>query len=369
MHALAEGLVERSAVGRPDGGSPCSKAGRQDAPENHLLGGSALLLRLRRRRRRRSLTRRRGRQSGWALGIGRAVGHGGVRGCPGCLGPDGPTLVNRLSGLVEAEGRAVLHDISPDDRVVVAQLRHFGVGGEHGRVLRQVLGHEGVRQRGHRVANGCIVHVRERHGRCALGCGCGRGGRGSAQLSQLLSQSLDVGAPPLIRHLERVQSGKTLDALGQLVRRRHLGAFDQDGDDPEVLRREGGLDLEADEVVGLVDPPDVCPGPGVEPVVADEDQCDVALLDLPSDVLLEVGSDGNRVDVHEHPGFRETVSQAVVQPVCLRLTVTSPVRDEDSLLGCSAHCFPVCLRCWLAEIIIVDSRHSRDVSLCFASLD
>ena len=57
----------------------------------------------------------------------------------------------------------------------------------------------------------------------------------------------------------------------------------------------------------------VRPGPGVEPVVADEDQRDVALLDLPADVLLEVGSDGDRVDVHEHPGLREPVPQPVVQ--------------------------------------------------------
>src|SRR5262249_26895697 len=112
----------------------------------------------------------------------------------------------------------------------------------------------------------------------------------------------------------------------------HLRPADQDGYDGNPPG-QGRLDLDADEVPGVVQPTlaglRTPPEASVEPVVPDDRQQHVALAHRPPDLLAEVDPKGERVDVEEDVVAAEVRLDAVVDAAGDVLAVLPAVRDED----------------------------------------
>src|SRR4051794_4444250 len=93
---------------------------------------------------------------------------------------------------------------------------------------------------------------------------------------------------------------KVLERRREVVRVRHGRPFDEHRDDVHLLLPQGGLDLDPYVVVGVVE----ATGAGCisrkEPVLAYEDEEDLAAGDGRSDGTGEVLTRRERVDVAEH---------------------------------------------------------------------
>ncbi len=144
-----------------------------------------------------------------------------------------------------------------------------------------------------------------------------------------LEELVDVGLEASRAELQ----GLTVHELGQagwdVVEAGHLGPVHQDGDDPDVAS-QGGLDLEADEVAGVVEPASSLGVGGVDPPVADEGQQHVTGAHGVGEHLDEVVARFDGVHVLEDLAPPEVAGQAVEEPAGRVGGVLSPVADEDA---------------------------------------
>ena len=143
-----------------------------------------------------------------------------------------------------------------------------------------------------------------------------------------VEQALGVGAEAVRAELERLPTDHRRDARRQLVAARHQRAVDQDRDEQD-LPLQRGLDLEPDEVVGVVQAPRSVRGGDVEPLLADQGEQDVARPDGVGDGLDEVVTELDGVDVLEDLVRPEPLGEAVVEPARRVRRVLPPVADED----------------------------------------
>ena len=264
----------------------------------------------------------------WA---GRALGVGGAQllgvaacGMTGCAagGGGGATALS----LVQRDPRSFwgdsgdpsprstwefLHEEAPDHRVIVAPPRDTFVGGENGRVF---LRHPSWRT----GRAGSQRRTSRRSGRRSANVTVGSAGgfawtSGRAPLRWFVSSVMSRGQW-LFVSVYALSRARPCDVVGQVQGRT---ASSRPRPAPGITRtpwaRSGAHDLESHEVVRLVDPPRARARRRVEPLVADEHQHDVALVDLLADVLLEVRARRNGVEVHEHVGVGQAVAKAVVQ--------------------------------------------------------
>ena len=141
-------------------------------------------------------------------------------------------------------------------------------------------------------------------------------------------EALGVGAEASGAELERLAADHRRDAGRQLVAPRHQRTLDQDRDEQD-LPRERGLDLEPDEVVGVVEPTRPVRAGDVEPVLADQGEQDVARPDRVRDRLDEVVAELDGVDILEDLIRPEAFGEAVVEPACRVRRVLPAVADED----------------------------------------
>jgi hypothetical protein len=110
---------------------------------------------------------------------------------------------------------------------------------------------------------------------------------------------------------------------------RHRRAIDQNGDYSDIAV-QGGLDLEADDVVRILQPPSACCIGGIEPVGADDRQQHRTGAHLLCDDFGEVDPQLDPVDIHEHPVLAEAGRQPVEEPASQATGLLPPVADEHA---------------------------------------
>jgi hypothetical protein len=109
---------------------------------------------------------------------------------------------------------------------------------------------------------------------------------------------------------------------------RHAGPIHQDRDDPDVAR-QGGLDLQAHEVIGVIETTlPMCIGDR-QPLLTDQRQQHVAGPDRSGDHLHEVIAQLDGVHVLEDLVAAEAVGQSVVQPAGRVGRLLPPITHED----------------------------------------
>ena len=149
---------------------------------------------------------------------------------------------------------------------------------------------------------------------------------------QRLQQPTEVEVEAGRAELQRLTAGQPGQAVRQLVGRRHRGPIDQNRDDADVTR-QGGLDLQPDEVIGVVEARRPCSSVIVShwfPISASED---VAGSDRAGDHLDEVVAQLDRVDVLEDLPAAVVVRESLVQPAGRVGGVIAPVADKDPTGG------------------------------------
>jgi hypothetical protein len=119
------------------------------------------------------------------------------------------------------------------------------------------------------------------------------------------------------------------EAGRQLVGVRHPRPFDQDRDDADVAGQRG-LDLQAHEVVGVVQASLSVLVGDREPLLTDQRQEHVAGADRGGDLLDEVVAESDRVDVFEDLVAAVAVGESVEQPASLPGGLLPPVADEHA---------------------------------------
>ena len=100
-----------------------------------------------------------------------------------------------------------------------------------------------------------------------------------------------------------------------------------------TFRCQGGLDLDANEILGVVEPAAPVLVGDRQPLVAYERQQDVGIADRFADHLDEVVAQLDRVDVLENLLVAEALGEPVEQPAGRVRGVLPPVADEDATLN------------------------------------
>jgi len=121
--------------------------------------------------------------------------------------------------------------------------------------------------------------------------------------------------------------GKVADAVGKLLRVRHVGIADQQGDDRNVPG-EGGLHFDP-HVVGLGADPWLAMPLAAQPARSDDDHQHIAVLDARADVFAKVEPGRDVVDVAKHGLAAVTAGQPVEDATGDVHRVFTAIRDRD----------------------------------------
>ena len=140
-------------------------------------------------------------------------------------------------------------------------------------------------------------------------------------------QTVGVAVEAARAELERLAAHEPRKAVGQLVRPRHPCAIHEDRDDAHIARQRR-FDFQADEVVGVVEPPPAALVGDRQPLVADQGQQHITRSDSRGDRRHEVVAQGDRVDVLEDLRVAEPLVEPVVQPARRIGGLFSSVTDE-----------------------------------------
>jgi len=152
------------------------------------------------------------------------------------------------------------------------------------------------------------------------------GGRGRAQL---VEKQAEVVVPAAVAQLDGVVAEHGLHRIGHVLGPGEAGTVDQDGNDrPPPL--DGGGDLEADVVLGIVDPPAPRRGLRGQPPSADHGQQHVGVVHRGRDGAHEVGAGSDAVDVEEDDVVAERVAEVVSQTPREPGGVVPPVAQKDA---------------------------------------
>ncbi len=130
--------------------------------------------------------------------------------------------------------------------------------------------------------------------------------------------------------LDRLASHEGREVRGQILGARHRCAFDEYRHHPDGSL-ERGRRFESHEVRGIVEPA-LAVGILGEPVVADDDDQDLAGADGALDRVDEIRARVDSLDVHEHAGGAEVRSEPIVQAAGVAGRVVTPIAYEDAAL-------------------------------------
>ena len=146
--------------------------------------------------------------------------------------------------------------------------------------------------------------MRRAFGQGALSAGRGRlaAGRSLAKLSlelgERFGEPFGVRVEPVVRDLDGLPAGELLQALGKLSGLWHRRPVDKNRYDRNVTL-ERRLDLDADEVVGVVEAAPVLLVGARNPALADDSQQRVAFADPVGEDVDEIAAGRDRVHVEK----------------------------------------------------------------------
>lgn len=136
-------------------------------------------------------------------------------------------------------------------------------------------------------------------------------GRDSQYPLDRRDQTPGIGAEALVPDRQRVAVGQVGQALRQVLSARHDRALCQDRDDAHVAG-EGSLDLQPDDIVGIIQPPAASVIGCGQPARPDDRQHYLARIHRAEDRLGEIGAWLDRGHIDEDLVLAETTGQAVV---------------------------------------------------------
>jgi hypothetical protein len=129
-------------------------------------------------------------------------------------------------------------------------------------------------------------------------------------------------------HGDRVPVGQAAQTVGKLRGRGQCRPVDQDGKHHKI-GDERRLDLHADRVVRLLQPPSAVFVGSRRPTPADDDEHGVAPGHDPADLVSKVATGVNRVNVHEHVAGVIARAQLRVDGRRRSCAIGAPVAQED----------------------------------------
>jgi hypothetical protein len=151
---------------------------------------------------------------------------------------------------------------------------------------------------------------------------------GGQQTIQQVDQPSGVIAEAAVAQLERLPPRQPDQARWEFFSGWHCDPVDQHRDDPDVAFQRR-LDLQPDQVVGVIELAAALSVGAVQPLVPNQRQQHVARPDGGRDRLGEVQAGLDGVDVHKHALVAEVVRQPVPDPAYHVAGVLAPVAEED----------------------------------------
>lgn len=146
-------------------------------------------------------------------------------------------------------------------------------------------------------------------------------------MAQRMDEELHIRTPAHVSQFHGVAIGELTEIVRQLIRLRHAGSAQQDGDDGNIAPKRGSY-FDPDEVVGIVETPISAVIAGFQPVLADEDEQGAAAAHVLIDGLAEVASGFERGDVHEDCVFAELRGEVIEETAGFALGVLSPIAEK-----------------------------------------
>ena len=128
--------------------------------------------------------------------------------------------------------------------------------------------------------------------------------------------------------LECVAESQFFKIIRKLIGLRNSGALQEDWNNADAAFQRG-RNLDAHEVIGVFQASLAFLVTRIEPTGTNDRQQGVTLGDLIANNLDEVGTERNRVDVHEQEIATELPLQSVVYPTGVARAVVTPVTDEQ----------------------------------------
>lgn len=141
-------------------------------------------------------------------------------------------------------------------------------------------------------------------------------------------QLLRVEVPAMVAELDRLSTGQWTERLRKVVQVGHDRAFDQDGQH-EHLAAQRRLDLEPNEVPGIVEPAPALIVARVEPLAPDHDDEDLARVDGASEGFDEILAAFQNVDVAKDACGSKVIAQPIEDAAGVPRGVLTSIADEN----------------------------------------
>lgn len=156
-----------------------------------------------------------------------------------------------------------------------------------------------------------------------------RPARSSLQLLEDPGQLCEVSKPGSIVELHGLTSNESAQAFWESVSRGHLGALDEDGDDASSSTKRC-FDLEADEIIWIMQPNPPVPILDLEPPRTYDRQEHLARLEGVLDYFSEINPRFDGINVHKDVvvGESESRDERVIQAPGSGRCIVPPVANE-----------------------------------------
>src|SRR4029077_1678705 len=126
--------------------------------------------------------------------------------------------------------------------------------------------------------------------------------------------------------IKSVSQRQSFQVIRELIGLRNMGALQEDWNDADAAFQRGP-NLDAHEVIGLLQAPLILLVTCIEPTRTDDRQQRITLRYLFSEHLDEVGTERNRVNIHEQEIAPELPLQSVMHPASVACTVVATVTN------------------------------------------
>jgi hypothetical protein len=156
---------------------------------------------------------------------------------------------------------------------------------------------------------------------------------------------LDIEVPPMLAQLDRLAPRKWPEVFGKIGHLGHGRGFDEYRKD-EHLTPQGGLDLQTDEILRIIETALAAFVAGLNPVAPNHQNKDVARIDRPRERLDEIIARLEPIDIAENPVRSEMIAKPVEQATRVTGSILAPITDKYSRHNASMSAVPRARIAW-----------------------